>query len=212
MRLLLAMAAAAAISTGAQAVTVINGSFEQGAPISGGSDFLATGNTTSLPGWRVLSSGVDYVDNSLWNAANGSRSVELSGIGSGGVVQRLSGFTVGKKYRLRFQLSVNPFANDGVYRTTVSASGGGAEAFLYTKTAANTPTNMLYQTFEYIWTAANATSNFQFRSNGSGALGPVLDNVSISLIPEPSTWMLLIAGFGMTGFAMRRRRMTSVSA
>lgn len=30
-------------------------------------------------------------------------------------------------------------------------------------------------------------------------------DVSFSLVPEPATWVLLIAGFGMTGAAMRRR-------
>nr|WP_310524058.1 DUF642 domain-containing protein [Polymorphobacter sp.] len=212
MRFILALAASAAIATGAQAVTVLNGSFEMGAPISGGSDFLATGNTTSVPGWRVLSSGVDYVDNSLWNAANGKRSIELSGIGSGGIMQRIGGFTVGEKYRLRYKLSANPFAANGVYRTTVSVTGGVAQQVSYTKNASNSPTNMLYQFNEYVWTATNAFQNVQFRSIGNSPFGPVLDSVSISMVPEPSSWMLLIAGFGMTGFAMRRRRSVSVAA
>jgi hypothetical protein len=36
----------------------------------------------------------------------------------------------------------------------------------------------------------------------------------IDVIPEPATWAMLIAGFGMVGFALRRRKggMTSVSA
>lgn len=212
MRLAIALLASAAIATGAQAVTVINGSFEEGAPISGGSDFLPT-NDPSITGWRVLSSGVDYVDSSLWDAADGDRSVELAGIGSGGVTQRLvNQFIVGQQYKITFSLSANPFADDGNYRTNVSATGGGAEIFTYTKTAANSPTNMLFQTFEYFWTATSASSNIQFRSLGPSPLGSVLDNVSISLVPEPANWMLLIAGFGMTGFAMRRRRLSSVTA
>lgn len=33
-----------------------------------------------------------------------------------------------------------------------------------------------------------------------------VDNVVLlSAVPEPTTWMLMIAGFGLTGFAMRRR-------
>lgn len=212
MRLAIALLASAAIATGAQAVTVINGSFEQGAPITGGSDFLPTGDP-SITGWRVLSSGVDYVDSSLWDAAQGSRSVELAGIGSGGVQQRLTNqFIVGEQYKMTFSLSVNPFAADGEYRTNVSTSGNGAEIFTYTKTAANSPTNMLYGTYTYFFTATNVSQNIQFRSLGASSLGSVLDNVSISLVPEPANWMLLIAGFGMTGFAMRRRRLTSVTA
>lgn len=213
MRFGLALAVSALLATGAQAVTVINGSFEQGAPISGGSDFLATGDTSSVTGWKVLSSGVDYVDNTLWDAADGVRSIELAGIGSGGITQRLNNqFVVGEQYKIVFSLSVNPFATDGVYQALVSATGGGGEYFTYTKTAANTPTNMLYQTYEYIWTATSASSNIQFRSRGNNNVGVVLDNVSISLVPEPAQWMLLIAGFGMTGYAMRRRHMRVVAA
>ena len=31
------------------------------------------------------------------------------------------------------------------------------------------------------------------------------DNVSVAAVPEPSTWMMLILGFGLIGTAMRRR-------
>ena len=34
----------------------------------------------------------------------------------------------------------------------------------------------------------------------------------VSFVPEPSTWALMLAGFGMVGFAMRRRRAVAVVA
>jgi hypothetical protein len=34
----------------------------------------------------------------------------------------------------------------------------------------------------------------------------LLDNVSLTAVPEPGTWAMLIAGFGMVGLASRRRR------
>lgn len=33
-----------------------------------------------------------------------------------------------------------------------------------------------------------------------------VDNVSVAAVPEPASWLMLIAGFGLTGAAMRRRR------
>lgn len=35
-----------------------------------------------------------------------------------------------------------------------------------------------------------------------------LDNIAVSAVPEPATWAMMIAGFGMAGAALRRRRVT----
>lgn len=37
----------------------------------------------------------------------------------------------------------------------------------------------------------------------------ILDNLQLSVVPEPDTWGLLIAGFGLTGAMMRRRRIVA---
>jgi len=49
---------------------------------------------------------------------------------------------------------------------------------------------------------------FYFGSTSSDGFGPLLDNVSISIdgVPEPATWGLVLAGFGLAGAALRRRR------
>ncbi|MGQ5702152.1 PEPxxWA-CTERM sorting domain-containing protein [Sandaracinobacteroides sp. A072] len=39
----------------------------------------------------------------------------------------------------------------------------------------------------------------------------VFTNVSGGAVPEPATWAMLIAGFGLVGFAARRRRTMSVT-
>jgi hypothetical protein len=46
----------------------------------------------------------------------------------------------------------------------------------------------------------------QYSDNGGGF------RVTISNVPEPASWALLIAGFGLTGAAMRRRRQVAVAA
>ena len=213
MRMLLATAAAALLATGASAVTVVNGSFEDGIALpDGGFTTLATGDTTSLPGWEVLSDGVDYIG-TYWQASNGSRSLDLSAATSGGVMQTVTGFETGKRYKMTFDVSGNPGGGDNPKGIMVSATGGVAQEFFYLLTPANSNSNMLYQTYTYYFTASSGTQDIQFRSAEYNPYGSVLDNVSISLVPEPATWGLMLAGFAMTGGLVRRRaRMKSLLA
>lgn len=51
-----------------------------------------------------------------------------------------------------------------------------------------------------------------FRTNSADNIGPLIDNVLVSqgAIPEPSSWAMLIAGFGLVGAVSRRRRFAPV--
>lgn len=216
MRTLIVAAAAIALSTSANAATnlVVNGGFEVGTSPAGSTE-LSVGST-SLFGWTVLSKGVTYVDNTVWDAAAGTRSIELGvDSGQGGLRQRVFGFNVGSKYVLSFNLSANPFDTANRphdFRDLTSVSGGLPQIYNYTITAANSPTNMLYQTISYEFFASAKHQDLQFRSLTRGAFAPVIDTVSISAVPEASTWAMLIVGFGMVGLASRQRKRTVVAA
>lgn len=206
MRLALTLAAALLASTSAGAVTLINGSFEDGGPIGGiGFETLAAGDTASITGWEVLSDGVDYIG-SYWMASDGSRSLDLSALTSGGVKQTVAGFEVGKTYRVSFDISANFSGGNDVKSFVMSATGGQAYQDSYTRTGANSASNMLWQTYTYTFVASGIAQDLQFRSLENDPSGVALDNVSISLVPEPAAWALLIVGFGMTGLALRGRR------
>lgn len=41
---------------------------------------------------------------------------------------------------------------------------------------------------------------------GGDNVGALLDNVSVSVVPEPETYAMLLAGLGLVGFISRRRR------
>jgi hypothetical protein len=61
------------------------------------------------------------------------------------------------------------------------------------------------------FTATNAGSvQIDLRSYSVDGIGPLLDNVSLDVtgggVPEPASWALMIAGFGLAGGALRRRR------
>lgn len=205
MRLLIAATAALLGATSVGAVTLINGSFEDGGAIGAGSfETLGTGDT-SITGWTVLSDGVDYIG-SYWQASHGARSLDLSALTSGGVAQSVHGFEAGKRYRVTFDLSVNPDGGNDLKTLIMSATGGVPATYTYLRTAANTTANMLWSVQTYDFTATGAMQMVQFRSQELNASGMTLDNVSISLVPEPAAWALLIAGFGLTGAALRRRK------
>lgn len=197
---------------GAQAVTVVNGSFEQGVAIPpSGVVSLATGDTTSLPGWTVLANGVDYFDNNYLDASDGNRAVKLTTTTAGGIVQRVGGFAAGRAYEIRFDLSSDP--NDPqprpfTSRMIVSASGGGARLYSYTVTGQNSPGDMRYETNRYRFRAGGEFANIQFRSLNNDEFGAVIDNVSIAEVPEPASWALLVLGFGLIGMVSRRKATT----
>lgn len=204
-------AAAFAFGGAAQGAILVNGSFEDGIAIDGsGIVTLATDDIVSLPGWTVLADGVDYVSDALWAASDGSRSVDLSALTRGGISQRISGFDVGQRYRLTFDISANPFdpaARPRDKRFVVTASGTTPTTFTYELTDANTATTMLYQTYSYDFLAISETQGISFQSLVQDEYGVVLDNVTLSVVPEAATWAMVIAGFGIVGAGARRRRL-----
>ena len=56
------------------------------------------------------------------------------------------------------------------------------------------------------------SSNQQYRVNTFGQFGSsnfvTASSSLVQAVPEPSTWLMMLAGFGLVGFAMRRRTKT----
>jgi len=76
---------------GAQATLISNGSFELG-PDPGTFTTLNGGNT-SITGWTVGGSSIDYIG-TYWVAADGNRSLDMNGLNIGSISQTISGLTV----------------------------------------------------------------------------------------------------------------------
>lgn len=207
------IAAIAALTAGAgQAATIVNGSFEEG--VDPGETFitLSAGDSTSITGWTVLANGVDYIGG-YWDASEGNRSIDLSALGAGRLSQTsLQDMIAGQSYRISFDMSGNPDGGEFLASLVMSVTGGVAQIFNYQVTEANARDNMLYQTFFYDFTASGPIQDLQFSSLERNPFGPVIDNVRIeeiggsAIVPEPGTWAMMIAGFGLVGLGARRRR------
>ena len=206
-KFLVAMAATVMMSSAANASLLVNGSFEQGTPQpgSGGFDTLGSGSN-AVTGWTVSSGSVDWI-NGYWQAQDGTHSIDLAGNVPGAIEQTFE-TVVGGVYSVNYWLSGNPdggsVGKDGV----VAAINGAIVDASSSITGIKGPSheNMEYSLKNFTFTASGTSTTLRFSSaENAGAFGAVLDNVSVSAVPEPATWAMMLVGFGVVGASMRRR-------
>jgi hypothetical protein len=97
----------------------------------------------------------------------------------------------------------------------VLASAGGTSATFDDNPAPPGGDQNIYSPFSMTFTATGSTTAISFAGlTGNQYIG--LDNVSVegitAAIPEPSTWAMMILGFGGVGFMAYRRRMIGAIA
>jgi choice-of-anchor C domain-containing protein len=163
-----------------------NGSFETGAFSGAPYDPLNAG-ATNLTGWTIESGSVDWIG-SYWQAADGARSIDLSGNGPGAISQTLA-TTIGNTYVVTFFLSGNPEGAPAAKTLTVGASGADAKSFTFDiGVAGNTRSDMKWAAQEYSFVATNSSAVLTFTSTTPGDTGPALDNIKVaeSVPPSPS--------------------------
>ncbi len=180
----LAVVASLAIAGSALAAGLTNGSFENGSYTGGNWNTLGTGST-AITGWTVSSGTVDWVDSSYWQAAAGTKSVDLDGSVQGALTSDAFATASGATYFVSFALSGNPDANLGLKTVQVSATGTSTPAASYdfnTQTMGNTRSNMMYQAEGYTFVATGTAAALTFASQTAGAWGPVVDNVIVTQV------------------------------
>ncbi|MBS0502751.1 MAG: PEP-CTERM sorting domain-containing protein [Proteobacteria bacterium] len=84
-----------------------------------------------------------------------------------------------------------------------------------TVTISNVAPGFSMTDFTFFFDPTNGGStSFGLQDAGNDNIGIVIDNLSLAVgaVPEPTTWAMMIAGFGLAGAAMRGRRSTIVYA
>ena len=160
-------------------------------------------NTTPT-GWFLSSGTVDIIgDGFLYDYLPGNGSyVDLDGsTAEGATMFRFLNLTGGMTYQLSFDLAGNNVPGGGYPSDIVDVSFGSA-AGTYTLN----PTDG-FATRSLSFTAGgNGSFALLFQNRGGDNVGALLDNVSVTAVPEPETYAMLLAGLGAIGF-MRRRRL-----
>ena len=204
-RMMMAAALAIGAAGGAQAVTLVNGSFETGPNPNGSLGYitLGTGNN-SINGWTVTDGSIDYIGN-YWQAQDGSRSIDLAGISLGTLSQTLTDTIAGQRYEVNFYVSKNPDGGAAL-RTGTFTAGGQSFAFAYSLPNNRANMNWTLASYEFIATGSSTMLSFAADASAGCCFGPALDNVSIGAVPEPATWAMMIGGFALVGGALRSAR------
>ncbi|EQA98611.1 hypothetical protein L288_20380 [Sphingobium quisquiliarum P25] len=179
---------------------VTNGSFEVGTE-PGNFATVGTGES-NITGWSVSNGTVDYIG-SYWTAADGLRSIDLAGNSYGTLTQAVN-LVANQAYSLTFFLSANP-DNPEFPRSVQVGIGGTTQDFSFTGSPSLSNMGWQQQTLNFVAGATGSTLLSFTALNAGTYYGPALDNVSLTAVPEPSTWAMMLLGFGMIGFGVRRR-------
>lgn len=229
-RLLAGAAAAVALSAGgAHAATelIVNGGFDALATPTGGQYLQLFGGDTST-GWTVTGADILLLDKNysetglVFNAASPNVAADLTGAGNTGLangVYQDVNTVAGKTYKLTFLVG-----NAGAYGgnawayllpSTINLSVGGGAGVGYTvsDTTPNGDPGILYEQFTTTFLATGATTRIAFTNGTVGDNYAGLDDVSLTAVPEPATWAMMIGGFFGVGGALRQsRRRAAVAA
>jgi hypothetical protein len=106
------------------------------------------------------------------------------------------------------------FGTIGYDATGVLALGYGPAGLLFSGSlpSASPGVGQFGSTFAFAGTVALAAGDVvDFGVNNAGLFfgDSTMMSLTVSNVPEPASWAMLIAGFGLTGAAMRRRRLVA---
>jgi hypothetical protein len=207
----------------AHATLITNGSFE--APVLVASPFFTfyPNGSTAIPGWTVDTRGtatdIQLSRNAAFaglNASDGSQFLDLTGnVGRGaGLVSNAVATSSDFDYVVSFDVGAINFGGSfGVATVDLLINGDLVGSYSATP-AAFTSMNWVRYSYGFAGTGMPVSIGLYSSSSlQSSNLGVGLDNVVLEAslrntpaVPEPMSWVMMTAGFGMVGAALRRRQ------
>lgn len=178
---------------------IVNGGFEATGFGGTGSYYnIGSGGDHAVPGdfgFTVSSNNVDIIANGVYTAGlagGGAYNLDLVGYGATGEISRSFATVLGKSYLVSLDYNQN-------------GSGRQAEVRIDGLAIGTLIGSSTWQNFTTSFIGTGATVTFAVTNTvGGGNAGVVLDNISVTAVPEPAAWGMMLAGFALIGFAKRR--------
>jgi hypothetical protein len=206
------LAIAAAFSLGAlsaHANLLTNGGFEDigGASMQGwGGYTYGAGYSNPMPGWAVTGTVDITFTPSTWGPADtGTHALDLNGFDTGSISQSFA-TTIGQKYDVSFAYSRNVAGAPDPATAVATAGGGTLNISAANDGSFGSGGAMLWKNAGFSFTASALKSTLSFTSTVGGSGGVFLDSVSVTAVPEPETYALMLGGLSAVAFVARRRR------
>lgn len=195
-KIIIASLASFVLVSGAQAATIVSEDFENGFGI-----FTPTGEV-------AVANGAVYQPccGTSGNLTNNFAAFGGGNEASGSIMSTSFGTILGRLYTVTFD-----YGALGAGSESLTVSAGGSQTVVNPVANNNLDQTFTTTSFSFVGTGSSATlSAF---SGGVDNVDAILDNVSVTAVPEPATWAMMLGGFGMLGAAARRRSgMKSVTA
>jgi len=186
------------------------------APVAGHAVELITngGFNAGLTGFQVGGTahinavpGSLYVTNAGGTGSDAAQSNNFAQFGADNVggtdtLSQSIATVAGKAYSLNFDFGT--FGQPGL---TMELYVGGALVNTFTPDGLlDLDTLFSTYTYSFVGTGTPLDITFSITSADTDNQDGLLDNISVSAVPDVATWALMIAGFSMVGVASRRRR------
>jgi choice-of-anchor C domain-containing protein len=214
--LCLALLIVCAFTATTRASVLVNGGFETGPVIPNGFFEVLYATDTSIDGWVVTHGTIDYVADTFWRPAGGSRSIDLIGGTLGGIAQTFA-TTPGNLYEVSFMMAGNPggYQTEDMYVKTMNVSAAGQSQNFDFNSFGHSFEDMGWESRLWSFTATDTSTElwFAMASPTYGHYGVVLDDVQVNVVPAPSSLTVLL-GVGVMVFGMEwwKKRRRSVRA
>ena len=170
---------------------------------------LLPSDNTTITGWTVggPGEGVDWLTTPTYGADTGIHSVDLQHVYPSSISTTIPTLA-GNIYNLSFSAAaVSGYTNTG------DVSAGSLINQAFAPSFSGSFYNQTYTPYSFTFTATGSATLIMFQATGPNIqYGPVIDSVGVLSVPEPEEWAMMLLGFGMVGYQIKRKQKKAAPA